>query len=121
MKMINRKVGREIKGNLSFYISVTLLTAITVFLVAVAFSDAAMIQEDIGKLMADCHVEDAQFQTILTLEDEDIESLEAQYDVEIEQTAYMDAALGDKTPDLQAYGECECIYLAGRGGRYGTG
>ena len=97
MKMINRKVGREIKGNLSFYISVTLLTAITVFLVAVAFSDAAMIQEDIGKLMADCHVEDAQFQTILTLEDEDIESLEAQYDVEIEQTAYMDAALGDKT------------------------
>lgn len=97
MKTIDRTIFRGIKSNLSYYISIILLTALTVFLVVVAFSDADMIADDIEKLMTDGTAEDAQFLTAVPLSDEDIKSLENEYDVSIELNEYMDVEIGSKS------------------------
>lgn len=97
VKKINHTFKRDIKSNFSYYVSITLLTMLTIFLAAVAFSDADMIKEDIQYFMDTYMVEDAQFQTAVTLSEDDIDKLEEEYDVLIEETAYMDAEDGEKT------------------------
>lgn len=97
MKKINYRLRRSIKSNLSYYVSIILLTMISTFLVAVAFSDAEMIRTDVSSLMAEGRVEDAQFQTIRPLEPTEIKELEDQYDSIIEESAYMDVTSGEQT------------------------
>lgn len=97
MKTIDRTIFRSIKSNLSYYISIVLLTALTVFLVTVAFSDAYMVVDDIEKVMTDGVVEDAQFLTAIPLTQKEIAEIEKQYDVSIEQNGYLDVSVGDKS------------------------
>ena len=97
MKAINHTFTRDIKSNLSYYISIILLTALTVFFVVLAFSDAAMIEEDIASVMEAGVVEDAQFQTALVLSEEDVSALEKEYENLIEQTMYIDIEHEGKT------------------------
>lgn len=97
MKSYQHTFKRDFRKNLSFYISIGLLTMFTVFLSAVGFTDAIMITEDVSSLMDTCHVEDAQFLTALPLSEDDIANLEEKYQTRVEQDAYMDAEDGDKT------------------------
>ena len=97
MKKLNHTFKRDIKTNLSYYISITLLTMLTVFLATVAFTDADMITEDIHSLMDEYNVEDAQFQTAMELSEDDVMTLEGKYDLLIERTAYMDIESGEKS------------------------
>ena len=76
MKSYQHTFKRDFRKNLSFYISIGLLTMFTVFLSAVGFTDAIMITEDVSSLMDTCHVEDAQFLTALPLSEDDIANLE---------------------------------------------
>ena len=97
MKTINRTILRSIKSNLSYYISIILLTSLAVFLVSVAFSNAYMISDDIKSIMSDGNVESAQFITSVPLSKENIEKLEKEHGVLIEETEYLDFLIEDKT------------------------
>ena len=97
MKTINRTILRSIKSNLSYYISIILLTALAVFLVSVAFSNAYMISDDIKSIMASGNVESSQFLTSVPLSYTSIEKLETEYHVLIEENEYLDFLIEDKT------------------------
>lgn len=97
MKTINRTILRSMRYNLSYYISIALLTALTVFLVSVVFSDAYMIADDIEKLMAEGNVEAGQFLTAMPLTQENIQELEGKYSLAIEENGYMDVSVRDKS------------------------
>ena len=97
MKTLNRTILRSIKSNLSYYISIILLTALAVFLVSVAFSNAYMISDDIKSIMASGNVESSQFLTSVPLSKENIEKLEKEHGVLIEETEYLDFLIEDKT------------------------
>lgn len=97
MKAINHTFKKDLRSNISFYAAIGLLTMFAVFLSAVGFSDAAMIKDDIHKIMTEQHVEDAQFLTALEMTDEDISALEEKYDARIEQDAYLDYEEGEKS------------------------
>ncbi len=97
MKSLNKTFKKDFRNNLSYYISITLLTMITVFLAVVAFTDADMIDHDINALIKDNKGESAQFSTAKLLSDEDIASLESKFDLIIEENMYLDAEDGDRT------------------------
>ena len=97
MKSLNKTFKKDIKSNLSYYISIALLTMITVFLAVAAFTDVDMIDKDINNFQSKNKVEDAQFRTALLLSDGDISALENKYDVLIEENSYLETEDGDKT------------------------
>ncbi len=97
MKTINRTIFRSMKSNLSYYISIVLLTALTVFLVTVVFSNAYMVVGDIEKVMTNGNVESGQFLTALPLTQENIKVIEGKFDVLIEENGYLDISVGDKS------------------------
>ena len=97
VKSLNKTFKKDIKSNLSYYISIALLTMITVFLAVVAFTDVDMIDKDINNFQSKNKVEDAQFRTALLLSDGDISALENKYDVLIEENSYLETEDGDKT------------------------
>ena len=97
MKSLNKTFKRDIRQNLSYYISIAVMTMLTVFLAVVAFTDADMIDADVNSVMDEYSVEDAQFYTAGDITDEDSAALEKEYDVVLEKTRFLDAEDNDKT------------------------
>ena len=83
--------------NLSFYVSLFFLTAVTV-LMFLLFSTSVKCEE---KYVTDFFerncVEDGQFRTYLPLTDDNIESLNKEYGVQIEKQLYTDKEEDDYT------------------------
>ncbi|HKL98300.1 MAG TPA: FtsX-like permease family protein [Mobilitalea sp.] len=88
---LNKRIKRDIKYNISFYISASLLTAIAVLFVILTYTAVDMIDDGFNKLMVNRNVEDAQFTTFQPITEEDIKSIEETYKVELEAIRYVDS------------------------------
>lgn len=97
MRNLNKRYKRGIMRNLSFYVSLFFLTAVTV-LMFLLFSTSVKCEE---KYVTDFFerncVEDGQFRTYLPLTDDNIESLNKEYGVQIEKQLYTDKEEDDYT------------------------
>ena len=99
---LNRRYIRNIKHNLSFYICVTILTA----LVIVMYIGVTGAYDGEGRYLdsfyEDTNVEEAQFVTANPIYDKSINNLEEKYNVQLEKQTYADIDLteencGDRT------------------------
>lgn len=96
---LNKRYIRNIKHNLSFYICVMLLTILAIVMyigLTGAFDGEGKYLDSFYR---DRKVEDAQFVTAKTINDEAVKELEKQYDLELEQQTYADIDLTEKNCD----------------------
>lgn len=86
---LNRRYARNIRENLSFYISATVLTVVTLLLYFL-FNIAGNAILDFGSgFFARNKVEDAHFSTYLPISSEEISDLEEEYDLTLEPQRYI--------------------------------
>lgn len=98
---LQKKIKRSLKKNLSFYITGSILTALCIMLWVGAFSVSRTITATYTELFDKTALEDGQFTVSTPLTDEDIASLESEFDVLLERQrrAYyiqLCAGAGDK-------------------------
>lgn len=100
---LNKRYKRSVKANLSFYISIILLTAL-VTCMHVAFDSSFVVQqESFNALLEEARLEDAEFVTMLPLEDMD--EIEKDHDVEIEEQAYIDLDLDGSEAEVRVFAD----------------
>ena len=87
---INKKILRSVKKDLSFYITGTVLTAITVMLLVGAFAVGDTLTVTFEDYFKKTNVEDAQFKTDVSIPAGDIGRLEEKYDVVLEPQRYFE-------------------------------
>ncbi len=86
---LNRRYTRNIRENLSFYISATVLTIVTLLLFYI-FNIAGNAISDFGEeFFARNRREDAHFSTYLPISDEEISTLEKDYELTLEPQRYI--------------------------------
>ena len=85
---LNKRYLRSIKSNLSFYVSATILTIMTLFLFFMMNIAGKAIWEFGDEFFATQNLEDANFTTYLPISKEDIEELEKEYSVRLEPQYY---------------------------------
>lgn len=88
--ILNKRVIRNIRGNLSFYISTTVLTTIAVFIVIAVYTAVSMINTNYNDLLKRGHVEDAQFTTLKPIDADSAAAMEEQFRVELEEIRYVE-------------------------------
>lgn len=89
MKKLNNRYKRNLRSSMSFYISLSFLTCVTV-LMYLLFSSAVHCENIyVQNLFNENNVEDGQFTTYGELSNEDIEELEEEYDVLVERQDYV--------------------------------
>ena len=93
--MLQRKIIRSVKKNLSFYLTGSLLTAVTVMLLIGAFSVSESLYAWADAYYAKTKIEDGSFQTQFPIKDAELSQLEQTYDLELERQTYVDVAYHD--------------------------
>lgn len=88
--MINKRAGRSIKKNKSFYIISIILTALTSMIIVAAVSTGHTLTSVVRDFVDEYKAEDAEFVTYKPLSEEDIDKLEKEYDVILEYSGYKD-------------------------------
>lgn len=86
---LNRRYFRSIKSSISFYVSSSLLTMLTIVLFFVMNISGNAIKEFGDDFFASQKVEDANFATYLPIPEEDISDLEKKYSITLEPQYYM--------------------------------
>ncbi len=92
---LQRKITRSIKKNLSFYLTGSLLTAITVMLLIGAFAVCESLYTWADAYYEKTNIEDASFQTQIPITEEEMAQLEKDYDLTLEKQEYLDFAYQD--------------------------
>lgn len=87
---INKRAGRSIKKNKSFYIISIILTALTSMIIVAAVSTGHTLTSVVRDFVDEYKAEDAEFVTYKPLSEEDIDKLEKEYDVILEYSGYKD-------------------------------
>ena len=87
---INRRYKHNIKNNLSFYISTVVLTAMSIFLFLSILTTGTGLDGYVTDFSERHNIEDAQFVTLLPIEEEDIDKYEETYDLTLEKAGYVD-------------------------------
>lgn len=90
---INKRAGRSVKKNISFYIISIILTAITSMVIVAAVSTGRTLTKVVNDFVDEYKAEDAEFVTYKPLTDDDIENLENEYDVILEHSSYKDVSV----------------------------
>jgi len=85
---LNKRYSRSIKSNLSFYVSSTILTILTLFLFFMMNIAGKSIWDFGDRFFATQNVEDANFTTYLPISEEDRKALEKEYEVTLEPQYY---------------------------------
>jgi len=85
---LNKRYSRSIKSNLSFYVSTTILTVMTLVLVFMMNIGGAAIWEFGDKFFLSQNLEDANFTTYLPISDEEQAELEEEFGVNLEPQYY---------------------------------
>lgn len=85
---LNKRYSRCIKSNLSFYISTTILTIMTLVLVFIMNIGGNAIWEFGDTFFASQNLEDANFTTYLPISEEEQKELEKEFDVKLEPQYY---------------------------------
>ncbi|MBQ8597314.1 MAG: FtsX-like permease family protein [Lachnospiraceae bacterium] len=107
---LNKRYFRSIKHNLSFYVSSTVLTIMTLFLFFMMNISGEAIWEFGDEFFAAQNVEDANFTTYLPISEDEIEALENEYGVNLEAQYYgnietegVTARVYKKTKEINLY------------------
>ena len=87
---INKRAGRSIKKNKSFYIISIILTALTSMIIVAAVSTGHTLTSVVRDFVDEYKAEDAEFVTYKPLSEEDIDKLEKEYDVILQYSGYKD-------------------------------
>ena len=87
---INKRAGRSIKKNKSFYIISIILTALASMIIVAAVSTGHTLTSVVRDFVDEYKAEDAEFVTYKPLSEEDIDKLEKEYDVILEYSGYKD-------------------------------
>lgn len=93
---LNKRYLRSIKSNLSFYVSSTVLTVMTLLMFYIMNIAGESIHEFGIRFFDEQRIEDANFTTYLPISDGDIEQLQKDYDVELEAQSFKNVET-DKT------------------------
>lgn len=107
---LNKRYPRSIKSNLSFYISATVLTVMTLVLFFIMNIAGEAIWEFGDEFFASQRVEDANFTTYLQIPEEELDELREKYSVELEPQYYKNietkgttARIFQKTKEINLY------------------
>ena len=107
---LNKRYSRSIKNNLSFYVSATILTIMTLFLFYVMNIAGDAIWDFGDKFFASQNLEDANFTTYFPISEEDIADLEEKYSLTLEAQYYSNietdgttARVFKKTSEIDLY------------------
>lgn len=100
---LNKRYKRNIKSNLSFYISIIILTALVTCLHVAFDSSYGVQQENFDKLIEEANVEDAEFITMLP--PYDLDGLKKKYDLDIEEQDYIDLELDGSSAEVRLFGD----------------
>lgn len=85
---LNKRYSRSIKGSVSFYVSASLLTMLTLILFFI-MNTAGTAIKNFGEDFFDSQkIEDANFATYMPISDEEIEKLEEKYSITLEPQYY---------------------------------
>lgn len=111
---LNKRYFRSIKSNLSFYVSATVLTVMTLFLFFMMNIAGEAIWEFGDEFFISQNVEDANFTTYLPIPEEEIKKLEEEYSVSLEPQYYSNietdgvtARVFKKTSEINLYSVTE--------------
>lgn len=111
---LNKRYSRSIKSNLSFYISSTVLTIMTLFLFFVMNIAGSAIWEFGDNFFDTQNLEDANFTTYLPISEAEIEELKEDYSVNLEAQYYSNietdgvtARVFKKTNEINLYSVTE--------------
>ena len=99
---LQRRVRRSIGKNISFYLTGTVLTAITIMLLVGAFAVSNTLYDRFERFFAQNRIEDGEFKTESPLTDADIRALEGQYEGVLTQMEKLDLASVLEGEDLQS-------------------
>ena len=107
---LQKRVRRSIGKNISFYLTGTVLTAITIMLLVGAFAVSNTLYDRFERFFAQNRIEDGEFKTETPLTEADIRALEEQYEVVLEQQHYTDLTYQDTK--LRIFTQMEKLDLA---------
>lgn len=113
--IINKKILRSVSKNLSFYITGTILTAITVMLLIGAFAVGDTLTDTFEDYYEKTNVEDAQFKTDKLIPYDEIEKLEEKYDVILEPQRYFETWQGESRMRIFAVSDRINLYTVSEG------
>lgn len=107
MMKLNRRIKRNIRSNLSFYIITSILTMMTCVLIIGAASTGETMSNNFQEFFDHNKVESAQIYTKEMIPDEEIAQLENQYNLRMEEQKYYDHTNSEYT--LRVYAPSEKI------------
>lgn len=94
--VLKKRYIRNTKSNLSFYIAIVILTAVSIMVYLTMSCGFQGMNSYIKDFRKECNSEDAQFSTYMSLSSENIKNLESKYDLIIEKQSYIDIKNNDK-------------------------
>lgn len=94
---LNKRYKRSIKSNLSFYIAASVMTMVALLAFYLFYMSGNGINSYADDFFEKYKLEDAQFNTYLPLNDEDISKLEDKYGVTLEAEKYFNSEESDYT------------------------
>lgn len=106
---LNRRYKRSIKANISFYISATLLTVITLFVFYLLNISGTGVNSFADDFFKKQKLEDGEFSVYYDIPDDEMSKLEEEYDLTIEAQRYINLKEGDT--DIRVFSRTEEINL----------
>ena len=92
---LQKKTVRSVGKNLSFYLTGSILTAITAMLLVGAVTVSSSLYDCFDSYFAETKIEDGEFIAESEISESEIEDLKKRYDVTIEKQQYMDFSYQD--------------------------
>ena len=92
---LQKKTVRSVGKNLSFYLTGSILTAITAMLLVGAVTVSSSLYDCFDSYFAETKIEDGEFTAESEISEREIEDLKKRYDVTIEKQQYMDFSYQD--------------------------
>ncbi len=112
--VLQKRYRRSIKDNLSFYISSTILTIVTLLMFYLFNIAGNGINQFGDEFFQRNHLEDANFSTYLPISEEELENLEEEYQVTLEAQSYQNLKEDDFTARVfQATDKLDCYEVTG--------
>lgn len=88
--ILNKRIKRGIRNNLSFYIVSSILTLLSTALLITGLSTGNTLVDSVSDFFEEYHAEDAEFTVYNEFSEENIREIENQFDVLIEKNSYKD-------------------------------
>lgn len=107
--VLNKRYIRNFRSNLSFFLSIMILTALVSCLHVAFDSSYGVQQKSFKELLDEAHLEDAEFMTVLPLEEE--KNLEEEYHVTIEKQPYIDLRMDRSEAEVRVFAPSSEINL----------